>query len=90
MKVKIARRDESLPHQIIIMGGRTTNESAVSCNCLVVGGGGAAKPIGFIPFGEGALDEIKRLYNIPAGHNNHDVPFTVATGWLNTEIVEVK
>jgi len=71
------------------MGGRTTSESAVSCNCHVIGSNGNAQPIGFVTYGEGSLDEIKRLYSNPSNHINNGTPF-IPGDWGKTEIVEVK
>lgn len=68
MKVKVYQTDASLPHQIIIMTGRTTNESAVSCNCRRIGRNGAVQPMGYAVNQEGALQKLLDIYNNPAKH----------------------
>lgn len=71
MRVKVTDIDLRLPHQIIIMAGRTVNESAVSCNCLRLSSQGGHKPMGSVINSEGSLDELKKLYNNPLNHNLH-------------------
>jgi hypothetical protein len=69
---RLIEGDLSLPHQIIISGGRSAGEMAVSCNCRKfrrssVGSYGFS-PMAHVPYGDGSELEALRIYNKLSNH----------------------
>jgi hypothetical protein len=90
MKLTLAERDPSLPHQIVIMTGRTVNETAVSCNCMKYGH--AQKPMGFVKNGEGSIQKLVEIYNTSA-HDEwvcREFPFHPDIEWGDRKEMEVQ
>jgi hypothetical protein len=72
MRVQHTPRDESLPHQIVLLRGPTAGSGDVSCNCLKLTSSGGYRPMGTVPFGD--MKQAWALYDNPANHNNRDRP----------------
>lgn len=88
MKVKLKVKDPTLPHQLILGKGRTTNETAVSCNCRQLPHG-AFRPFAHVLNDmEGLIELIKEHYNEPKNHERNGVLFTPGADWA--EIIEVE
>lgn len=68
MMVKVTDADTYLPHQIVIMAGRTVSETSVSCNCRKIGNSGNHSPMASVLNGEGSLALLRSIYETPGHH----------------------
>lgn len=91
VQVRVIEKDPNLPHQIIIGQGPNINQVSVSCNCWRTDNRGGYRPMANVLTGEGAIQKLWDIYNIPSNHNPHvEFPFHPDIDWGEKKTMEIK